>query len=411
MNIDTDSEVNSFKRDAKPKILIIEPLLTGHHGNYLQNLATGALQRNYEVIIATSAANRDSPLLSWVENYENIKIDFNECLNFTLKGTGGAFGLLKRELLYYYNFKKVYAQHKSQNIDFVVLPYADYCLYAIGLLGSPFGNTKWKGIAMRPSFHHKEMNIKSNHDKSAATKRFLFERVIKSANLNKLCTIDSALFEYYSNHCGQKVNKLIYIADPAEEISFVSKKNAREHLNINYNSCVILVYGALSLRKGVQNLLPLITNEKCAQNFHLLLVGQTDTQFKELLNCHNYKHLELEKRCTLIDVRASSELQNIVFSAADISWLGYHQHYGMSGVLILSELFDIPSIVCTNGLLGWLNSKYNFGISTNELLDNHFQVSDNLIKLIQKIRRIKHRERVSFINKHNWTAALKSIFG
>ena len=36
---------------------------------------------------------------------------------------------------------------KRSRIDFVLLPYLDYCTYALSVAGSPFGSTPWGGLS------------------------------------------------------------------------------------------------------------------------------------------------------------------------------------------------------------------------------------------------------------------------
>ena len=51
----------------------------------------------------------------------------------------------------------------------------------------------------------------------------------------------------------------------------------------------------------------------------------------------------------------------MVFSAADVVWLGYQGHYHMSGVLVQAGVMGLPVIACEEGLIGWLTRRFGSG--------------------------------------------------
>ena len=57
----------------------------------------------------------------------------------------------------------------------------------------------------------------------------------------------------------------------------------------------------------------------------------------------------------------SPELETQLFSACDAVWLGYHGHYGMSGVLVQAYRFGKPVIATAQGLIGWFARRENLG--------------------------------------------------
>ena len=159
--------------------LIIEPHMNGHHGVYLRRIVRGALERNFQVLIGTFEDNLIHPL------FKIILQEFQDVLEIItlptpaidyMKDTSTG-GLLRRELAYRKLFRQFY--NKALRIfqpDFVFLPYLDYCTYAIAVLGSPFGQTHWTGIVMRPAFHYKEMGIIGPNSRLLWYKKILFYR-------------------------------------------------------------------------------------------------------------------------------------------------------------------------------------------------------------------------------------------
>ena len=64
---------------------------------------------------------------------------------------------------------------------------------------------------------------------------------------------------------------------------------------------------------------------------------------------------------------ANAEEEYMVFKASDIAWLGYREHYTMSGVLAQAGSMGLPVIACKKGLIGWFTEKYELGVALNNL--------------------------------------------
>ena len=45
--------------------------------------------------------------------------------------------------------------------------------------------------------------------------------------------------------------------------------------------------------------------------------------------------------------------ENMVFSAADVVWLGYQGHYHMSGVLVQAGVMGLPVVASDEGLMAF----------------------------------------------------------
>lgn len=335
--------------------LIIEPNLTGHHSIYLKNIVTIAHKNNCNLTIVTTSLKANEEHLQSINFYSNKTMEV-----ITLpppSGTnvfGNAFADFIREISYWKFFRSAYKfTTKIKSIDIIFLPFFDYCLYAIGLLGSPFGNKVFSGICMRPYFHHKEMSIIAPHGKSDHIKKFLFTRLISNEKLFHIFTIDESLYNFALNRNDTEWEKVKYLPDPADLEGHYTQLQSRNELKLPTNATIILVYGSLDERKGIDTLISAITSMTFPNNFHILLVGQQDKKIKSILQEDAAMTLKNQGKLHEINCFVDARTEALAFAATDAVWLGYKNHYTMSGVLVLAAKAKRPVIATSDGLIGW----------------------------------------------------------
>jgi hypothetical protein len=78
----------------------------------------------------------------------------------------------------------------------------------------------------------------------------------------------------------------------------------------------------------------------------------------------------------------------ILFSAADIVWVGYKKNFPfLSGVLYQSAIKNIPIIASSHGIIGEINKKYQLGCSIN--IDDRISIINAFNKLFNKVNYYK----------------------
>lgn len=371
------------------KLLIIDPSCSGHHASYLYWIVTEALNREYQIYLAVSTSCLNNPLFLTLRNLadhlnrqivivtENITTDWQKTTNLV--------SLVQRDFYYYKLFSRCYYNVcKITPPDIVIIPYLDCCLHAIALFGSPFKQTPWAGIVMRPSFHYTKMGIIGPPSQLLWIKEKLFSRLLHNRMLKKLWTIDEPLKHFIDKAHPIFAEKLCYLPDPAELKSTTNRKQARQTLGIQPNEIVILIYGALNLRKGVEELLFATQATYFPKHIHILLAGNQDKQVRNLLEQPFAQSLLKMKRLHQINYFLTEEEQYNAFVASDIVWLGYRQHYNMSGVIIQAGQMGLPIIACQEGLIGWLTKKYQLGITV--AINDEEQIIDAINELIRKVQ-------------------------
>jgi len=346
-------------------ILIIEPFVQGHHGAYLRWIIRAILSRGHSVWLATFEESLMHPS---VQELRSSSGDQLTIISKPSRPFGTFDGNLFRMIVDMMVFRRVlgdfYALASMRDrIDFVLLPYLDYCTYALPVAGSPFGATPWGGIIMRAAFHYSAMGIKAPANMILGrVKIWLFGRLLREPHLRALFTIDEALDEYANVWPPGVRSHLVYLPDLAITKRSTDRASARQSLKIPQEAIVILLYGSLAKRKGIEALLQASEHPDFPSRCHLLLAGKQAPNAVPILQSQCAMRLREAGRLHEFTHYLSEEEENTIFSAADAVWLGYLGHYQMSGVLVQAGMMGLPNIACEEGLIGWLTTRHQSGV-------------------------------------------------
>ncbi|AWN17522.1 hypothetical protein [Salinisphaera sp. LB1] len=357
-----------MKQSRKNNILILEPRTDGHHGPYLQWMATGLVKRGFHVTVITSPDSLSHPSIQAIE--AAARADNDTVLNLItaessfVDGTNrsdSTSGLLTRELAYWRLFRRWYRAHVGGvRPDVVFLPYLDYCLHAVGLLGSPFGDCPWVGLAMRPSFHYRRMGVIAPRPPLGALKKALFMRLLRNRHLRRLLTIDEPLAQYLAAS-PKLASKATFFPEPAELGRLPNPSDAKQRLGVPVGRKLILIYGAITARKGVLELLHAMLTPGFPVAMDILLAGKIDAEVNKILRSKAIVPLVAQGRVHVLNRFIEATEEPYLFAAADAVWVGYRGHYGSSGVLMQAIYSGRPVIACQEGVLGWLTERYSLG--------------------------------------------------
>lgn len=353
------------------KVLVLEPHANGHHGPYLQWMAAGLIKRGFKLTIVTLPDSLSHPSMEAMnsaaggDGQGGLRVIAPGFTGFVSMKKGGSSRLMAREIGYWRLFKQWYKAHaETVQPDVVFLPYLDYCLYAIGLLGSPFGGSPWVGLAMRPSFHYQEMGVIAPKPSLAQIKKALFFRMLSNPRLRCLLTIDEPLSEYLSTYPALAA-KTAFLPEPAELADLANPLDAKQRLGLPAERRLILVYGAITARKGVPELLRALADPAFPPSADVLLAGKIAPEIHQALVSPAAAPLVAQGRVRLLDRFIETEEEPLLFSAADIVWLGYRCHYAASGVLVQAASAGRPVLACEEGIIGWQARRHGLGEVVN----------------------------------------------
>ena len=259
---------------------------------------------------------------------------------------------------------------------------------------------------MRPSFHHQKYGVITPKPKFAKIKKILFTKVLSIQTLNKVFTIDEILDRYISDHHPLLKKSIEYIADPAEFVGTHTYQSARAKLEIPESATVILVYGAIDERKGIRSLVSALNSTNHSSEIHLLLVGKQSEEIRHFLKSKASKLFA--RNCYHVQDRfVTNEYQQMAFAASDIVWLGYRNHFTMSGVLVLAAISGKPIIGTEQGLIGWYikEKKLGFCIDT----ENPVEINEAIKSLSIKTQSNHTTFKSEYFNSHNWENFLRHL--
>lgn len=338
---------------TKDTVLIIEPDFSGHRWRYAEWAAQACIEAGYACVIATASANATHPLAQRLaavsansEHPADLQITFVDPPAQTPHRGLASLSYVR----FFRYFQHIYRTiSREYGVVRVIVPYADYFLYALPVLGSPFDAMPWVSITMRATFHHHEAGVRAPRRPLVnAIKAHLFRRALRTQGLRTLLTIDPTLGDWCAKHASPDSAAVQYLPDPSPDTPTPDPQVARERLGLTLYGQHVLVYGAISERKGVYELIDALTARADAPT--LVIAGAQDMEVRAPLN---RRLAQLTPPPIVLDHFISGETESDLFSACDVVWLGYKGHYGMSGVLVQAYRSGTPLIATADGLIGW----------------------------------------------------------
>src|SRR5215203_3460000 len=147
-------------------LAILEPHCSGHRMQYVRWVAREALVRGHSVSLVTLAYCLEHPsyLAMQRECEGQVRAELfaygRDLSSERWLEKATSVGLAARELIYRDLFSSYFkALGNDEHPDVFFVPCLDYCAYAVGLRGSPFGDVRWGGIVLRPSFHFESVGV------------------------------------------------------------------------------------------------------------------------------------------------------------------------------------------------------------------------------------------------------------
>ncbi|MFT0169874.1 glycosyltransferase [Paraburkholderia mimosarum] len=351
--IDADALARSEPHDIHAStgdgwIAIMEPNFTGHRWRYVEWIAQACVEAGHRCVVVTDTEYASHPLVQRIAREARPDL---RCVLLDLHTVPFGPHFAASE---YMRFRHLYARALRQlnhrmHVRLVVAPYADYFFYTLGGFDSPFGKTPWIAIVMGMTFHHASIGLRTPRRPVVdLAKSILFRRAMRARGLRALFTIDPTLPGWFASTRPARTAPLNYVADPFPEIEGIDPRVARERLNLDGHTRYLLVYGAIGERKGIRELMLALAHRRDVPC--LVIAGQQDDETRAFIDAHAPR---LTPAPVTFNEFVSEERERDLFSACDAVWLGYKQHYGMSGVLVQAYRFRKPVVASADGLIGW----------------------------------------------------------
>lgn len=347
-----------------PRYLIAEIQSDGHHARYARWVVETDALRDADLLVAgprslfehsefTPLRGRYIPIeLGAEEKNTSLVIDFS------------LSGILRKNL----ETRRMYIEalrraRERGPVDLIIIPYVDHSVYTWATLGTGFGNTPWAGISMLPMFHLPQIQgMVVPRRRGDWIRDKLYRRLLSDPHLRTLFTIDPELVEFASRSLSARQrSRLTYLPDPSVQYQLLPRDASRTQLAIPHDVHLVILYGALHPRKGVEPLIRGAQAAGCPNSIHVLLAGRQDNEVREILRSPEANELRHDGRLHVLDQYIDDDLEKVILSAADFMWIGYSKFYRMSGIFVLAARHALPAIFTREGLIGHLGRKFNVG--------------------------------------------------
>lgn len=376
---------------------------SGHHPEYLNYLIKywSEQELSKQLVVVTSP------------NFFNKHIFADEFANYSLHKNVWFVEISLDE----------YSQlHKKRSLSKMLYEWSIYCRYARLLnaehcllmyfdsaqLSTLLGQKSpcaFSGIYFRPSFHYHQFdgyNLSFSDFVWHLRKRAMLEMVLKNSQLKTLFCLDEFAVEYMKD--SRDKSKLTYVPDPIDpNIPQTNTGRMRQHLKVESDRIIFLIFGSLSERKGIKKVLQAI--DLVPSIYHprvcLMLVGV------DKFSIHDTKEnvRQISKRLPVQIVTyyqfVSPARMNEYFQLADVVLVPYQHHVGMSGVLLHAASAQKPVLASNYGLIGKVVKDNHLGITVDT--ESPWQIADGLVKFMdQEPATFMSKEgAASFIKQHD----------
>ena len=346
------------------RILILEISATGHHPTYVRWLLESEFAKSSELILAARKEMFEHPeILACQSKFTRCEINISESLKARLSDFS-SLGLMRARWAIGHCYREIFASLILKNrLDYVIVPYLDDCIVGLAVCHEAFAGVPWMAITMRTMFHYAEMGVKAPRQQFAALRKMLIYRILKQNSMNLLLTIDPTFASYAQTQSSSVMRKVEYLPDPSTYHPLLpTRTEARLQLDVPEDVVLVLLFGEISARKGVNSLLEAAADPSCSARVHVLLAGRCKDRTR-IAESAAFQALEGSGRLHIVDgyVRGLQELQ--VLAAPDCMWLGYKDFYGMSGVLVLAARHGMPILASEQGLIGYLAKNHDMGMT------------------------------------------------
>jgi glycosyltransferase involved in cell wall biosynthesis len=346
------------------QLLLIEPSAEGHHmALYATHIIHEAQRRGWQTsLLTTSHAQQHPAFASLLDQCQSALQLYEIPCVIQPRETRGAFSLLMAQHRFFKALKRSCVIHRDAlSRHMVYMVNLDHCDKAMALWGSPFGIAPFCGMQMRVKFHHCQAGLRSSVPWKEHVFAVLFRRLARLKQLRLITVLDETLLEYYQNTDPAVSAKLRLIP----EIGFLSTQTnrveARRTLGMTEDKRLLLVYGSIDERKGIERLLQAMANTRFPRNISVIIAGRFKDTGLKLLENPTLQELRQAGRLDIMNRFIPASEEEILFRAADAVWLGYEGHHGSSGVLFQAAAAGVPLIACTTGLIGRWTRQYQIG--------------------------------------------------
>ena len=346
-------------------LALYDVTLSGHHGAYITVVAKEAVKRGWRVSAIVPKPEGEHPALKVLQQVigaENTILTDHWVAPMNYSSPLSRIG---RHLSQYHAASRSLRDCKTP-WDFVYASNLDYMSRAIQFLGAPSYPAPMGGMFMSATFHMARRGIQSAESRTRSSlERIVFQRLLRAKGITCITTADPSLHEYARTQKAPEFAKVKFVPEIGMDPPRIQKSEARARFGIADDDRVILVFGMVTKRKGIKDLLNALATHKRDTRLKVLVVGEADAEITSFLRSFDEKNSHNHPLLTTHLEFADAATEEAAFAASDAVWVAYRQHSVTSGVFYQAICCGIPVITADYGVLPWLTAKYGVGISVS----------------------------------------------
>jgi hypothetical protein len=348
------------------KVLLIEPTAEGHHfALYLRQTLRKLIDEGCDIsLLTTGAAIRHASFGLLADELRDVTV--YQLPKLPAAASPRPLSLLVAQFRCWFILRRAFSSIATQQMfDVVYIPTGDWITKALELLGSPFGTVPFSLLFVSPKHHRLSAGIGPAGHADRLYDR-LFRRLLRSPTLRSLLVIDEVFLEFAHRKYGPLADKVKYAPDFGELHGQGDRTQCRASLSIREGSVVVLVYGGLTLRKGIVELVEAMSDPAAPKDVVVLFAGSPTPEASAFLDSAPVARLKDSGRALFRLHFHDDQEEYRVLNAADHIWLGYSAgFYGSSGVLHKAISAKTPVIAMNAGLVGRLTERYRLGVTVD----------------------------------------------
>lgn len=357
-----------------PRIMLFDLSVRGHHPSYIHHLIrywhAQQLPGKLEIVVSPRFLQEHSEVIEWVRQHRIESVEFTAITAAEESELNSRKSRYQRLLRNFKEWALLCRYVQFLEATKCLLMYFDTC--RLPLAFATEAPCPVSGIYFRPTFHYQHFHRQNAQPTTVSTwakdwqEQWLLKRILRRPQLETLFSLDPFVVEPITHFPGEF--NVVPLVDPVEPQAVVGDRPQilREQLGIDANRQVFLVFGALTERKGLYQLIEAIEHlspTQC-QQICLLLVGESNIQAQlqdRLLALGQAKPIEIITHYEFVpepDVPA-------YFHIADVVLAPYQRHVGMSGILLLAAAAQKPVLSTDYGLMGEVVRQYELGVTVD----------------------------------------------
>lgn len=358
------------------QIMVFDLDFDGHHANYIQHLIEYWCQKKllgnlYIVVSPEFAVQRPqvAQIAQVAQKYHVHLVPITKEEQATLRPKETA---VDRKLRNFQEWGLLYRYALQLKAVHCVVMYLDTFFFSLACgVNAP---CDFSGIYFRPTFHYDEFAnyLPSKKERIQQwLEKLILSRVLSNPKLKTLLCLDPFVVKHLKGFRTEA--EIVHLPDPvlSDCTREIQENNLGNQLKIAPDKKVFLLFGSLSQRKGIFQLLQsieLLPVELCP-HLCLLLVGQTplqeqtkiDVEIERISRSYSVQIIKNYQYISEADVRA-------YFQLADVVLAPYQNHVGMSGILLLAASNQKPVLSTDYGLMGEVVRRYQLGLTVNSTI-------------------------------------------